>query len=112
MPPSPIRIAPTFKKPKDLEGSFHASDDDLDIFNLLGDEEEQQVLSSTAAPVPGLTRQLSAPPRTRGVTATCSFSSSNGSVCSSRSHKKPQRRTSMASTMSTVSTSSNGSGSG
>jgi hypothetical protein len=43
------------------------------------------------------------------VSATCSFSS-NGSVCSSRSHNRPQRRCSAA--MSVASTSSSSSGSG
>jgi hypothetical protein len=89
MTPSPVRIAPAFKKPKDLQQSFHVNEDDLSIFDLLEDTEEKNILDVTSH---------SLPMRSRGVAKKASFSSVPS--------RKPQRRGSVASTASATSFSS------
>jgi hypothetical protein len=89
MTPSPVRIAPAFKKPKDLQQSFHVNEDDLDIFDLLEDTEEKKILDVTSH---------SLPMRSRGVAKKASFSSVPS--------RKPQRRGSVSTVASTASATS------
>jgi hypothetical protein len=89
MAPSPIRIAPTFKKPKDLQGSFHVNEDDLGIFDLLDDAEEKRILDVTSHTLPM---------RNRGETRKAGFSSVQS--------WKPQRRGSVSTSASLASASS------
>jgi hypothetical protein len=96
---SPVRIAPAFKKPKDLQGSFHVNEDDLGIFDLLEEDEQQNILDITLL-FPKRIESL--PMRSRDVPKTDSFSSVPS--------RKPQRRgstsTYSSSTASVTSTSS------
>ena len=102
---SPIRIAPTIKKPKDLEGSFHVDEDDVDLFNLLDDETEKQVAANSAPPLvpPPMARGRPGPVKRRGSITSSASHSSSGSHRSSRSSKSHRRRSSMATTVSSSS---------
>ncbi|KAG7349946.1 hypothetical protein IV203_012543 [Nitzschia inconspicua] len=102
MAESPDRVAPTFKKPKDLQGAFHASDDDLDLFELLGEDEEQQIIMSSTATAPK--RATSLPTERIGAPA-----KSNSFSSSSSTSRRVSRRGSVSTVASTASTASSSS---
>ncbi|KAG7373814.1 hypothetical protein IV203_012909 [Nitzschia inconspicua] len=99
---SPDLVAPAFKKPKDLQGAFHASDDDLGLFDLLGEDEEHEIILSSKVTVP---KRASSLPTERigGVAKSSSFTSANSTS------RRPSRRGSVSTVASTASTASSSS---